>query len=63
MIKAVLFDFDGTLIDTNELIYESHNYAFQKVFKRDIRKDEFLKLYGRPLRESLEEYYGKDKCF
>lgn len=58
MIKAVLFDFDGTLIDTNELIYQSYNYAFQRVLDREIKKDEFIKLYGRPLRKSLIEDYG-----
>lgn len=58
MIKAVLFDFDGTLINTNELIFESYNYAFKKVFGRNIKNEEFLKLYGRPLRNSLIEEYG-----
>ncbi len=60
MIKAILFDFDGTLINTNDLIYMSHNYAFGKLYGRDITKDEFLKLYGRPLLESLTDYYGSD---
>jgi len=59
MIKAVLFDFDGTLIDTNELIYQSYDFAFKKVFKRNIKNEEFLKLYGRPLRKSLIEDYGE----
>lgn len=60
MIKAILFDFDGTLINTNNLIFMSHNYAFQKLYGRDITKNEFLKLYGRPLIESLNEGYGED---
>lgn len=60
MIKAVLFDFDGTLIDTNELIYQSYNYAFKRVFGRPVKNEEFLRLYGRPLRKSLIEDYGDD---
>ena len=36
MIKAILFDFDGTLIDTNELIFESYRIAFRTVLNREI---------------------------
>ncbi len=56
MIKAVLFDFDGTLIDTNELIFKSYRKAFKEVLNRDIDDEEILKLYGRPLYGSLMEY-------
>ncbi len=59
MIKAVLFDFDGTLINTNDLIFASYKKAFNEVLKREISMDEMLKLYGRPLRPSLLEY-GED---
>ena len=56
MIKAVLFDFDGTLIDTNDLIFQSYRTAFKSVLDRDISDEEILTLYGRPLRGSLMEY-------
>ena len=56
MIKAVLFDFDGTLIDTNELIFKSYRKAFKEVLNRDIDNEEILRLYGRPLYGSLMEY-------
>lgn len=56
MIKAFLFDFDGTLIDTNDLIFESYKYAFRTVLKREIGMEEILSLYGRPLYSSLMEY-------
>lgn len=56
MTKAILFDFDGTLIDTNDLIFESYRTAFRAVLNREIEMEEILKLYGRPLRASLEEY-------
>ena len=56
MIKAVLFDFDGTLIDTNELIFESYRIAFRTVLNREIDMDEILTLYGKPLFPSLIQY-------
>ena len=60
MIKAVLFDFDGTLINTNELIFKSYEVAFWEVFKRKIEMDEILTLYGKPLYSSLMQY-GAEK--
>lgn len=56
MIKAVLFDFDGTLINTNDLIFDSYRFAFKTVLNRSISDSEILGLYGRPLRASLMEY-------
>lgn len=56
MIKAVLFDLDGTLIDTNELIYNAFCYAFKKVLHMDIPKNEITSLYGKPLKESFANY-------
>jgi pyrophosphatase PpaX len=56
MKKAVLFDFDGTLINTNELIFSSYKVAFKTVLNREIEMEEMLNLYGRPLHASLMEY-------
>lgn len=55
-IKAVLFDFDGTLINTNNLCFESYRYAFRKVFNREIEMPEILNLFGRPLFVSFGDY-------
>lgn len=59
MIKAVLFDFDGTLINTNDLIFKSYEVAFEKVLNRKIGMNEILKLYGKPLYSSLTKYGEK----
>lgn len=55
-VEAVLFDFDGTLINTNELCFESYRYAFRNVLKREIEMPEILNLFGRPLDISLGDY-------
>lgn len=56
MIKAVLFDFDGTLLNTNDLIFASYEYAFNKVLGRSITDEEIHFLYGKPLYSSLARY-------
>lgn len=56
MIKAVLFDFDGTLLNTNDLIFTSYEYAFTKVLGRSITDEEIHDLYGKPLYSSLAKY-------
>ncbi|MCX7714982.1 MAG: pyrophosphatase PpaX [Clostridia bacterium] len=56
MIEAVLFDFDGTLINTNDLIFASYSHAFRTVLGRDITMEEIHALYGKPLYSSLGIY-------
>ncbi|MTK13526.1 MAG: pyrophosphatase PpaX [Clostridiaceae bacterium] len=56
MIKAILFDLDGTLINTNELIIQSFKYAFNKLFNRDLPREEIVKTFGEPLRDSMAKY-------
>lgn len=60
MIKAVLFDFDGTLIDTNDLIFESYRKAYREVLNHEMSMEEILFLYGKPLYSSLINKYGKE---
>lgn len=54
MIKTVLFDFDGTLIDTNDLIYHSFDYTFKK-FGYSFTEEEILQFNGPPLRETFSK--------
>ncbi len=56
MIEGILFDFDGTLINTNDLIFKSYEIAFREVFNRKIEMDEILTLYGKPLLTSMMKY-------
>lgn len=56
MIKAVLFDLDGTLLDTNELIYRSFCHTFKSVLNKELPKVEITRLYGKPLEKSLVKY-------
>jgi pyrophosphatase PpaX len=46
---AVLFDLDGTLIDTTELIFQSYQHALMEVVKREVSTEALLLGYGQPL--------------
>lgn len=61
MIKAVLFDLDGTLLDTNDLIYDSFCTAFKEVLNMELPKEEITLLYGKPLKTSLTKYTDDEK--
>lgn len=56
MIKAVLWDLDGTILDTTELILESYRYAFRKVLKAEIGDDEAIANFGRTLSDVMNSY-------
>jgi pyrophosphatase PpaX len=59
---AVLFDLDGTLIDSNEIIIESYMHAF-KVFRPDLRlsRETVLTFIGPTLEMVFKEYVAADQ--
>ncbi|QTL97744.1 HAD-IA family hydrolase [Iocasia frigidifontis] len=61
MLKAVIFDFDGTLFDTNDMIIESFTYAIKKVLGYNILPTEIYNVWGRPLKEQMERF-GRNNC-
>lgn len=48
-IKGILFDNDGTLVDTRDLIFESFKYATQQVMGRPVTDEEIEATGGQPL--------------
>lgn len=55
MITHILFDFDGTLMDTNDLIVEALRKSALKFRGRDIDKEELDKVLGKPLAVQMRE--------
>ena len=51
--RAVIFDLDGTLIDTIPLIVASHRHAVQTVLGRDLPDEVLRSGIGRPLIEQM----------
>jgi pyrophosphatase PpaX len=54
--KYVLFDLDGTLIDTNRLIIDSFQYTYKKSLGLEVSEQEILKYFGEPLLVTLKRY-------
>lgn len=52
-IKLVLFDLDGTLVDTVELIYLSFKHATKTVLGKTYSREKLLQNLGRPLLDQM----------
>ena len=54
--KAVVFDLDGTVVDSVELIILSFQHAIRTVLGREISREDSIAWVGRPLREQMERF-------
>ncbi len=52
-IKGILFDLDGTLIDTTDLIIQSFDHTIKTHFNRPAERDVVIRYFGRPLRDAM----------
>lgn len=53
-----LFDVDGTLLETTELIYQSFAYACKEFANQEISREQFTSLIGSSVRTHMETYLG-----
>lgn len=58
--QAVLFDLDGTILDTNELIIQSFLYALKGAVPEDFDRTHIIPEMGLPLKEQLQLFSGKE---
>lgn len=56
--KAVLFDFDGTLVDSSEGIFKSLSYAFRQDGKPVPDTQTLRKFIGPPIYDSFKTLFG-----
>ena len=61
MIETVLFDLDGTIIDTNELIISSFMHVFEKGPKGPLTRDMIIPHMGTTLEYQLQTFSGLEK--
>lgn len=57
-IRNVLFDLDGTLLDTTEGILESAVYAARELGYADLPRETMLQFIGPPIQHSFMKHYG-----
>jgi pyrophosphatase PpaX len=58
MIRTVLFDLDGTIVDTNELIISSFLHALEGIPGNGVGRDFIIPNMGKPLMEQLMMFSG-----
>ena len=58
MVKAILFDLDGTLLDTHDLILESMQHAVKTVLREDIPPERLMAKVGQPLSVQMWDFTG-----
>ena len=58
MIKNVIFDLDGTLLDTSEGILDSVRYTIAALSYSELPYDELLTFVGPPIQQSFMEHFG-----
>jgi phosphoglycolate phosphatase-like HAD superfamily hydrolase len=56
-LKGIIFDIDGTLTSTNELIFASFNHITEKYLGKTFTSDEIISLFG-----PTEDQILKDLC-
>lgn len=57
--QGVLFDLDGTVINTNELIFQSFEYALDTVLHTTLSRAILRTTFGKPLQQIMQELGGE----
>ena len=60
-LEGVIFDIDGTLARTNELIFATFNYVAEKYTGRTFAPLEIIGLFGPPEEDAMVKIVGADR--
>ncbi|UUZ82729.1 pyrophosphatase PpaX [Paenibacillus sp. P26] len=60
MIQTILFDLDGTILDTNELIIQSFLHTFEGVTAEPLTREVLIPNMGRPLIDQMRHFSGRE---
>lgn len=56
-IDTVLFDFDGTVMDTNNVILNSWQHTFRTLAGREEKQEVLVKTFGEPLEDTMKKFF------
>ena len=59
-MKTVLFDLDGTLINSEWLAKKAYSYGIQQILQRDLTSVEVQQITGRPISVFLTNFPGQE---
>jgi len=59
-VACVIFDIDGTLTQTNDLIFASFNHVAEKYLGRQFSPNEIIALFGPPEEGALQKVFGDE---
>ena len=57
--EGIIFDIDGTLTSTNELIFASFNHIAKKYLNKTFSNEEIIKLFGPPEDVIIKKFCGE----
>lgn len=61
MIRTVLFDLDGTIMDTNELIIETFLHVLKDIAPLPLTREHIIPKMGTTLEQQLREFSQRDQ--
>lgn len=56
-IDAILFDYDGTLMDTNRVVLESWQHTFRTLEGQERPESEIYKTFGEPIKVTMRRLF------
>lgn len=59
MIDTVIFDFDGTLANTNQMIINSFKHIYNVFHEKECDEEYVISTFGEPLKLTLSRDFGK----
>lgn len=59
-LEGIIFDIDGTLTSTNQLIFETFRFITNKYLNRNFSDDEIVKLFGPTEDAIIKDMFGGD---
>lgn len=61
-VNTVIFDFDGTVADTNQVIINSWQHAYRTIRGREEEISEIVKSFGEPLDVTMKKVFPSEKA-